>query len=318
MRKKVFIYALIFGLIWLQVTAQSDIQSTSNDFQVTLSALVEPRQVPLNRTLTFTVKIVWQGDLYLIALDEIEEPVLSNFDIVGTASSNKITGTAEGRKSTKEILYTLMPRTLGMGYIEPVRLTYTDKSTEKSHAMMTQRIGVEVLSPVAEPGEVQIPWLPILIGFGIVLAVIVFILFKRKRTAAEDEEAIDVIEEAYLGELKNQADLKDPGRQNTLSFITKLIRRYLAEKYKISALEATTNDLLKLITEHDVEESLVRKCETLFKKTDVIQFSGSEVLQSELDEAYTMVETILEKQLAQANEALRLKEVDKSKKRKKK
>jgi len=318
MKKYLLISIILIRFYYISAFAQVDTQPSNLNVQVTLSTRVLPKQVPLNRTAQLTVQMTWQGDLDLVKINEIDEPILTNFEVVGTASSHQISGTAEGRQSTKKILYTLKPKTLGMGYIESVTLRYTDQTTEKSHSLLTQRIGVEIVSPVSEPGEVKIPWLYILIGLILILGILISYLQIKKRALKQDEEPHVHIEETYLYELKNQCDLKDPDRQKTLSFVIKMIRRYLAEKYQISALEATTEDLIQLLTEHEVEEELVQKCEALLKKTDMIQFSGTEVTQSELDEAYTIVETTLEKQLAQTIESQKIEEEEKSKKRRRK
>jgi hypothetical protein len=276
-----------------------------NETRVSLSSFAEPRAVPLNRTVRWTVHIEWQDALSLIEIENFEEPALSNFDIVGSSASNRRLADAGGQTSIKEITYTLAPKTLGMGYIESAAISYQDKATGEAHHLMTQRIGVEVVEPVPEPGETRIPWLPIFIGIVLAGTVILF-LFLRKRkiekrmaTSAEEQP---ILEESILKELKSGVDLSSHNRTDSLALVIKLFRKYISARYDIPALEATTSDLIRKLKESGIESRLVEKCEVMLSKADVIRFSGKEATPSELDEAYTTVETVLEAHLKAAKE----------------
>ncbi len=311
-----FVFCLLFPLGYGEGLSAVDSSSVQTD--VSLSTCVEPRSVPLNRTLLFTVRISWKGDLDLIEIGEVEEPILSNFDIVGTSSANRVESAPEGAKAIKEVAYTLQPKTLGMAYIEPLNLTYKDKTTGKTHALMTQRIGVEVVSPVPEEGERESWWVWVVLGVVIVGGGCgVFLLRKKRaRKKAEDKEVERIVEETYLEELKASVDLKNKEKREAFTILSKLFRKSLSEKYGISALEATTEELLRTLSEEGLDESLIRKCAALLVKADVVKFSGQEASQAELEEAYTTVETLLESHLAQAKEKIRQMEEEKSKKKK--
>lgn len=271
---------------------------------VTLSTLVSPERVPLNRQATLTVRIAWEGDLDLIVIGDVEEPILTNFDIVGSSSTNRISGTAEGRRAVKEIAYILQPRGLGMAYVEPVGLSYEDLRTGKTHSLMTQRVGVEAISPVAEPGEMPRWWIWAAAGI-ILVSFFVFMLIRmsRLRQADDVDIVVRIIEETYLEDLKSQVDLKSADRREGLTAVTRLFRKYLSDKYDISAMEATTAELVKALEDAGLDANLLKKCESLFERADVVKFSGQEASQAEFEEAYTTVETILESHLAKEKEA---------------
>lgn len=309
------LFYLLFSLGYSQEVSPAD--SVLIETNVSLSTLVEPKCVPLNRPLTFTIRISWEGDLDLIEIGEVEELLLTNFDIIGTASANRVNGTARGQRAIKEIAYTLQAKTLGMAYIESVGLSYEDKRTGKSHSLITQRVGVEVISPVPEEGEKRGWWVWIATVGVVFTGFFCFLFLKRKQSRGKEaeEEVEQIIEEAYLEELKETVDLKDKDRRESFTVLSKLFRKYLSKKYGISALEATTQELMKTLEEEGLEESLTRKCEALMKKADVVKFSGQEASQAELEEAYTAVETVLESHIVQAKE--KLQEIEESKKRKK-
>ena len=322
MRKKYFLYLICvyFGVLHLcGVIHTFAVQESETVTAVSLSSYVDVKHVPLNRTLIFTVQLAWSGDIDLIEIGEIEEPILTNFDIVGTSSANRVTGTADTRKSVKEITYALQPQNLGMCYIESTGLSYEDLRTGKTHYLKTQRIGVEAVGAVADPGERS--YLFIWIAAGVVLAIgfFVFIVIRKYRSlAAEETEVVaPIIEETFLTELKEKVNLKEGDRGEALSMLTKLFRTYLKEKYGISALEATTAELVHLLKEEGLDEGLVTRCETLFQKADVVKFSGQDASQAELDEAYTTVETILESHLLKSREQIQKMEEEHEKKQKK-
>jgi hypothetical protein len=315
----VFLQLLLLSICGLGNSAQTD-DNPYGQTAVSLSASVDQKRVPLNRTVAFSVQITWEGDLDLINIGEAEEPVLSNFEIVGTSSANRVTGTAFGKKAVKEIAYTLQPTTLGMGYIEPVTLSYEDISTGKTHHLMTQRLGVEVISAVPEQGERRnVVFLIVVVGAFIIGAGLVVAFIIKKRTLSEKREVIieRIVEETFLEELRESVDLKGADRRESFAALSKLFRRYLSEKYDIPALEATTQQLLETLSREELDDDLIRRCETLFNKADVVKFSGQDAAQAELEEAYTTVETILESHLTKAKEIQIEEEQKHSKKRKK-
>lgn len=268
-------------------------------YSVQVDAYVEPNAVPLNETLLYTIQVQWQGGLDLIQIEDIEAPVFSNFDVIGTGSANRIQADASGKESVKEIRYTLQPKTLGMGYIESCYLNYKEVETDQIYTLSTQRIGVEVLPSVALPGEKQFPMIPVLIATGLLLAAgIGCLILRRIKNRPDESDGIQsLIEEDYLNRLKIKIDLKTTNRSEAIGTVSKIYRKYLSEKFDIAALEATTQELILSLCSLDIEENLIRKSEELFKKADVIKFSGKKATQAELDEAYTTVEAVLESQL---------------------
>jgi hypothetical protein len=273
--------------------------------EVSLAVRVDPLEVPLNRDLQCIIEISWEGDLDLIEIGDLEEPLFTNFTVEGSRSANRVIGVAGGRRAYKEIVYILKPVNLGMGYIESTTLSYEDKTTGKSHSIRTQRIGAEVISAGPEPGERKKWWI-YLLPVAVILTFIPLILqFIRKRKSRQEVEAeAPPIEETYLHQLKETVDLKQDNKTDALSVLTKLFRHYLQEKYDIPALEATTKDLINIVNEQPLEDNWARRCKNLFENADIVRFSGQEASQSELDEAYTIVENILESNLRKARERL--------------
>ncbi len=275
---------------------------------VSVSSVLDSKQVPLNRTVDFIVRIAWEGDLETVDIGELTDPILSNLDVVGTATSNKVTGIPGGQQSVKEVTYTLKPKNLGMAYIEPVSLSYTDKKTSQVHALRTRRMTVEAVSPVPEKtgGPGAWFWILFLAAFasGIAAGGWYYLRQKKIKRAREAPMVQTILEEDFLIRLKETVDLKSKDRKESFGALTKLFRRYLSEEYGINATVAATEEWINALRERGTDEGLIRKCETLFTKADVIRFSGKEATQAELDEAYTVVEAMLESRLAEERQRL--------------
>ncbi len=290
----------IFGSVSGLYSIQDD--SLPGETAVTLAVETDVTHVPLNRTVRFTIQVSWEGDMDLIKMGEVEEPPLTNFEIQGTSTANRVLAAGGRRKSIKEISYILSPKTLGMGYVESAGLSYEDLTTGKTHHLMTQRMGVEVVSPVEEPGQRSKLWLIIpaacLLGAG----AIIFILMRKKAGHQPEEQPVRLIEENYLEELKSNVDLREGDRREGFAVLSRLFRKYLTDKFGVQALEATTGELIQMLKGQEFDESLVRRCEALLTKADVVKFSRQEASQADLDEAYTTVETVFESYLAKARE----------------
>jgi len=302
--RQVTLFILIPGFV-LFAGGRFQTDSQTLETQVTLSVFAEPGRIPLNRTAALTVRIAWEGDLDLIEVGNVNEPILTNLQIAGSSSSNRVMSTTAGRQAIKEVGYSLRGQTLGMGYVEPIALTYTDKRSGKSHSLMTQRIGVEFVSAVPEPGERRFGWIWILLPV-IVLGGLSGYLFQwRKKSQQSDpaETVQQLIEEAFLQDLREKVELTCGDRQQAFADLSKLFRKYLSDKFNIMAMEATTSELTQQLRSEGLDEALTVKCETLLAKADVIKFSGQEATRAELEEAYTTVETVFESHLAEARDA---------------
>lgn len=297
--KRIKNFPIFFLFLCLQILLiTSNIYGREDKLTVDLASFVEPNKVPLNQTVVYTIQIKWIGNLSQIEIENVEEPAFSNFDILGTASSNQVSGTVDGKIAIKEFRYTLQPKTLGMGYIEQSHLTYKNLSDETSYDLYTQRIPVEVLSAVAMPGETQFHGLIILMIIIVLSGASIGFIIYKKRTNKEEDDSIEQIplEDRMLAELKETIDLKNADRNESIRLLSKLFKTYLAEKFNISALEVTTQDLMGSLKNLELEESLIIKSESLFQKADLIKFSGKTGTQAELDEAYITIETVLETQ----------------------
>lgn len=270
------------------------LDTTHLDHAVKISASITPQKVPLNTTATLTVQLICEGLLDSIQVFPIKEPILTNLEIIGTASGDRAIGGQTGKQSIREIIYTLRPKSLGMAYVESVLIQYEDKTAKRLRELRTPRLAVEVIEPIPEKKGNTLFWFFLLATIFLVLGIIFGIqILRQEKTPLPQPEEKPLLEEKYLLELK---DIREKALQNlseAFSLLSKLFRKYLGEKFHIFALETTTSDLIASLSGLPIKDEHVRQIEDFFTKADVIKFSGQSISQNEFEEAYTRVESLI-------------------------
>ncbi len=263
--------------------------------QIKIAAEVDRTAVPLNRTVRLKVTASWEGALDRFEVEPPPTPELSNLEVVGSASSNWV-GEEDGvPTAVKTYEYTLRPKELGMAYIEPVQLRYTEKGDSLAHTLETGRLAVEVVEPVAERRSRSMwMWLPVpvvllLTGAGL------WIWRRRLRAAREavvEEE--QPIEERFLEELKNDIQTGAPDLQNDFAKLSRLLRRYLGERYELPTLGVSSNELINSLQATSLGGAQLERVQEVLSICDLAKFSGGGSSEADLLRAYTLVETLLQ------------------------
>ncbi len=281
--------------------------STMGPMSVSLSASIDLKTVPLNRTVLLKIEISWEGNLDQVAIGQVTEPVLSNLDILGTTASNRVLALASGQRAIKEVAYTLRPKALGMAYVEPVTLSYEDRSSHQVENLKTQRLSVEVVSAVPEKQAGPPGWTIWLLGGALLVLAAVGLGWIRRRTQDRVPvagEPVRLLEESYLEELPANGGPQPASTTEGFAKLSRLLRRYLTARYGLPGLEVTTEELVAELPQSGVPEDLVTRCATLLTTADVVKFSGQEVPPAEFQLAYTTVETLLERNLAESRRGI--------------
>jgi len=308
MRCLLYYFLVLLFLIILtfndNVTAQD---TTQVDFEtnIKVTATVSAKEVPLNRTLKFSVIIEWTGDFKRYQISELENPVIENFEILSTSTTDRRSSEGGVEKAAKIYDFGLKPESLGMGYIESAFVKYIDIETGEGYSLITNRLDVKVTDPVAEPGSKK--WLIKWIILAFVMAVIFIVLLSWQRKIKEQKrkeaESLKVVplEEEYLSMLRESLDLNSPEISINESFakLSKIIRKYLSQKYQIPALESTTEEVISNLSEFELDQTVINNIQEILKVSDLAKFAGSDGNRNELDRTYTLIEAILEKNLSE-------------------
>jgi len=270
---------------------------------IKVSARVSTKEIPLNRLLKFTIQVEWFGDLNRYKISEVENPVVRNFEILSNSNADRREHVNGQLKAIKTFEFDLIPRELGMGYIEGVIVKYIDTASGDGKHLITNRLEVKVIDPLPEPGSKTwlIKW--IILGLVIVSLSVVLILWRQQRIAEKkrkaEEAAIVPIEQEFLNQLKEAIPLGSPDLniKNAYSSISNLLRKYLAEKYSFGASNALIEDILSVLKHNSLSDRHISNIEEILKSCDVIKFSGGAGDKAELERLYTLVENILNENL---------------------
>lgn len=264
---------------------------------ITASVQVDRQEVPQNYTFKFILKISWQGDATRYEIEKMDNPVLTNLEIVGNASSNWVGEVGDVKKVIRTYEYVLKPQSLGMGYIDGLIIDYKDTRFDEIHSLVTSRLEVKVVDPVKDTNWTLFLLTGSGLAFLILLTVATAIFIRRKnvRAAEQRQQMLQIIplEETYLNHLKQQVDLKNPNVGESFSALSKLLKCYLSERYQISALEITTREIASELNKSAVSEKIVEQVEEVLNTCDVAKFSGGQVESGTLERCYTLVEDIL-------------------------
>ncbi|MBN1351314.1 hypothetical protein JXJ21_17985 [candidate division KSB1 bacterium] len=309
-------FVLIFiAILSLQLQrpafAQDTLRSAFDEsFEVRLSTEVDKLEVPRNRLVTFTAKLEWSGNIDRFELVESRNPDVENFEIIKNAQAHQ-TELVNGVSVSRTILeFTLKPIALGMGYVGDMPIRYRDKLMGNERQLLSNQLGVKVIEPVAEPGSL-ILFIPknifyLILAVIFAVAAIAFALIKLTKNRAlarkhqEELAAIVPLEEQYLTRLKADIDLNAADIRSQFSLISRIYREYLAEKYQLPALEATTPELKSLIASLDGNEKFLTDTSEILSTCDLVKFGGGQLSGAELARIYTLTESILEQKLQEA------------------
>ncbi len=301
-------FILIFVLFCFHPgIAQTTVQNPDSLlFDIRISARVEKTKVPLNRILKLHITLSWLGGPDRFSVEPFDNPALTNFDIVATATANR-TEVREGK--TYVILdheYSLRPRELGMGYIEGVVVKCRDTLQDREQTLVTQRIPVEIIDPVPEPGSGPSGWIYVFPALLLMLLGVAVYLWLGKRRAQKLAEEIPPplpLETIYLEDLRKSVDLNTPDLRADFARLSRLVRRYLAEKFGMEAKGMTTDEVAAQLRETDLDGHVIDSIREVLVRCDEIKFSGMAGEQEELTRFYTLVEGMLESQRKKEQEA---------------
>jgi hypothetical protein len=298
MIKSISIMALIFSV----GIARAQNPGTTAKNNITLRTFVESEQVPLNREVIYHVELQWPGDLSLYRINEISEPQVVNLIMRGSGSSNRVSVDQAGNPvSIKRITYYFRPLEMGMAYVEAVTIRYEDTAAQLQESLLSGRLGIKIVEPLAEPGE---KGKTLLLWFGLaVVAVLLALLYfyfrtylrKQRETARLIVQKEETIEERYRRVLKETIHFTSGNLKENLVDLSRLITAYFSERYDFPAMNLSTENLLRVLREKLGDDSYARM-QDFYQRADMIKFAGDLLTETEFHRLFDIVELVLENQ----------------------
>ncbi|MDZ7372756.1 MAG: BatD family protein [candidate division KSB1 bacterium] len=262
--------------------------------EIALHASLDRTQVPLNRTVTLSVELRWDGEPYRYEVADVGTPVVRNLEVLGSGSSNRVEAGSGGQSVVVQThRFVLKPKELGMAYVEPMSVLYTDTRTGVSQRLRTQRLQLEVTDPVPEGRGGRHWFVYLTAGVGLAAAGGIY-YFRRTHGGLPQPELPPPPswEEQLLAELREAVGARTLASQVRDSYagISKIARRYLVTRYGLSGLELTTSELLRELRQKTADERLIAQAEELLRRCDQVRFGGETGDFSEVSRLAGMVE----------------------------
>ncbi len=287
---------LVVGNAWAQ-----DPGTTVNN-NITLRTFVEAEQVPLNREVVYHVELQWSGDLSLYRINEISEPQVVNLIMRGSGSSNRVSTDQAGNPvSIKRITYYFRPLEMGMAYIEAVTIRYEDTAAQLQESLLSGRLGIKIVEPLAEPGKkgkTVLFWAGLVV-VAVLLALLYFYyrtyLRKQREAARLAVQKYETIEERYRRVLKETIHFTSGNLKENLVDLSRLITAYFSERYDFPAMNLSTENLLQVLREKLSDDSYARM-QDFYQRADMIKFAGDLLTDTEFHRLFDTVELVLENQ----------------------
>lgn len=267
------------------------------DDGIHLNAFVVDSQVPQNRFVELIIRLSWAGDLDRYEVKPFDNPILTNLEISGSGSANRVAAEGGVTTAVREYTYQLKPQSIGMAYVEPIIILYTDLETNLQLSLTTGRIPVQIVDPVRESsGAMTVVVLATVAVAAAVWGLSRFLKKKaeRKKTA-EPMPVLKPTEELYLEELRALFAPNDYSLDGGQAFakMSRLLRRFLHEKYGAPGLEATSSELYRFLYEQKFDDRFINDVRDLLSAADLIKFSGRSVERNEVLTAQSRIESIL-------------------------
>ncbi|KAA5532358.1 hypothetical protein F0919_16320 [Taibaiella lutea] len=198
----------------------------------------------------------------------------------------------------------------GKYYIPAFRFQVT--SNGRTQELFTDSIPIEVqtvavdttkaFKPIKEIEEVKFSiweyWMQILAGL-ILIGFIVFLIFyfvKNKKTAIPSKITKAPPEKAHekalrlLNELKGKQYMQQGRSKEYFTEISDIIRTYLEERFSITAMEQTTDELLSLLKKQTDSKAELRKVrpelKLILRTSDLAKFAKANPLPDEYEACY--------------------------------
>lgn len=292
-RKFVSRTILLFPLALLSAASLLVAQDST---QVKLAARLVPREIPLNREGTLYVEASWRGQPGAIRLSPIDLPLVTNFKITATASSNIVKSEGGQTVTIRRYEFKLQPETLGMAYVDAVRLEYEDADGNQ-HSLQAPRLQAKGIDPVADPGESNFIQF-VIAGLAIVFAAgggVLYVRHRKQKRARELAAAAERVslEEEYLQKLASAVDVHATHLAPQYEELSNLLRSYLRAAFHLDDIAATTEELLHALERTDLPEDHRNHIQEILQNCDVVKFSGSAADPGQFARFYTLTEELL-------------------------
>ena len=255
----------------------------ADESKISVKAEVNKAFITIGDPILYTIII--QHDPKIRILSDIQPPAQDILKLKKLEAIQKKEGPRiyEGKK------FTLTAFSLGDFVLDPVTIEYQDTDGQKK-TLQTDKIYITVKS-VAEGEQktdirgiksvIKIPakFLPYIYSVGALLAILIIVVFWRRRKKAglqAEPELIRSIEDEALFQLNKLFDSDWLRRGKIKEYylqLSEILRVYFERRYKIPAIEATTYEIHRALKEKELEPPLRELINEVLEAADLAKFA---------------------------------------------
>jgi len=274
---------------WAQAT-DTDPGSGSASIQVEMQVIISQSSIPLNDSVRLDFRVIARGRHTGIAIMEPPIPEVSNLDIVGSGSSNQTTQ----EESIKQYTYFLKPKTIGMAYIEPIRVEYRSIADSSTYELWSKRLSISVTDALIHE-ETSFSFAFLLACLLGAIGFVILIIYRKKIAAHHPAAPIEDIplDSAQAAEIELQQIVQEKIDNHTkIDRIHHVVLHFLRE-YTQSGIGLTGREVVKKLLNQGLTDSRVFDIQDFFDRCDLIKFSAGSITRNELDELVIKAREIL-------------------------
>ncbi len=263
------------------------------DEDLSLKGQIDKTSLPQNDTLKFTATIRLVGNPMLYRIEDIDNPKVSNLDMISSSSSNKTVVEDGNKVFYRQYEFNYIPNTMGMAYINPTALNVEFLPTGQKRLLRSTRLEIEVTDPILPKDShlalfILIPVALVFIGFGI------YILFRRRSDTDEELIPEKPIEQEYLDQLAETRQYLTKG--NFPSFYEKaqaITKEYITRKWDIPAKSLPREELIRKLDEAGLGAKILKELSDSFATCDRIRFAREATDETEAHRVYAAFEKLI-------------------------
>jgi len=298
----ILIFWFVFLVLPIHLLA-SDSLSMAADQQILLNTYVEKSQVPLNGNVILHIEVSWPGKLNRYQIKPVSQPILTNLLLEGSGSENRLLTLDDGSlRAVKAITYRFRPLEMGMAYIDGIVIRYSDRDAGDEENLSSQRIMIEILEPLAENKSNRFQAVIYIVLFIIFFGITTYFIlkyFRKKKQVRQNGNSEISLAESYLNKLTQEVDPRGTNLQEMIIRLSRIFRDYLDQDLNIPAKELSTEEIFSSLKNIELEDVDIENLAAVFKKLDLIKFSGRAVDPAEFTYIYGAIENFLIKRKQQ-------------------
>jgi hypothetical protein len=233
-------------------------------------------------TANFQIKLTWSGPPHQYRFDKPLRLDTDNLNVTAFSSSVTSQGTGPDEITTKVYDYSVAPTLSGLGTIHPLDIEYLMWPDSLTGHLTTDPVEIHIDDPkpreTAKSGHLLIYLIGGLVACGVVLAIFLWIVLKRRRP-------VELVESPAEGSLKELEALKSEAGQDIKKFQTGLYRilvRYLSRRYAVDLEGLSAEQVEAKLSDTGINDSETGKIMAWLKRAEKEKFAPVAVAPGEV------------------------------------